>query len=98
MTEFNPSLAPRIQMKRSFLPFNPMVPSARARFSTKGISTSVDIATARPVLNDWLRNERRVMMLICCIGLLFLGALQGHDHCHHSAHARVIGGTRRGKC
>jgi hypothetical protein len=52
MTEFKLSLPNRSQMKSSFLPFNPIVPSARARFMTKGISTKVESATAAPVFID----------------------------------------------
>src|SRR2546422_957007 len=43
MTELRASLAPRSQMKSSFLPFKPIEPSASARLMTKGMSTLVDI-------------------------------------------------------
>ena len=59
MMLFNPSLPKRSQMKRTFLPFNPMLPSARARFITKGISTSVESAAAMPTLAERLRKVRR---------------------------------------
>src|ERR1044072_904921 len=91
MTEFKPSLAPPSQMNSNFFPL-PMVPSANARLSTNGMSTTVDNATASPVLNDWVRKERRGMMLLCCIRLLFLYALNRHEHGHHCPNARVVSG------
>src|SRR5213596_3589337 len=96
MTEFNPSLAPRSQMKRIFLPFKPMLPSASARFMTNGMSTRVDSATAMLVLNDWLRKARReriLKFLYCCISLLLLETRESHQHRHHAAHARVVIGA-----
>ena len=69
MTELRESFAPRKKMKRSFFPFKPMVPSASARFTTRGMSTSVDKATPRPILKLRSRKPRRVMMLKRCIGL-----------------------------
>src|SRR5258706_11123684 len=92
MTELSASLAPRSQMKRTFLPLRPMVPSARARFMTSGMSTSVDRATAMPALVVWPRNERRVrtLRLDFCIKLLLLETLESHEHRHHAADPGVI--------
>src|SRR6266705_1623701 len=97
MTEFNPSLAPRSQMKRIFLPFKPMLPSASARFMTNGMSTSVDSATAMLVLNDWLkkaRRERILKCLYCCISLLLLETGESHQHRHHAPQAGIVIGGR----
>src|SRR5712691_3304957 len=76
----SPSFPKRSQMKRIFLPFCPMLPSAKARFMTNGMSTKVDSATARLVLIDRSRNLRREIILKLCIGLLLLEALKGHQH------------------
>src|SRR5262245_57828583 len=96
MTEFKLSLAPRSQMKSSFLPFSPMLPSARARFMTNGMSTSVATAAARPAFAPVPRNERRVIMLIWlfCIRLLLLESLGRHEERNHPTHARVVGRRR----
>src|SRR5213082_445135 len=92
-TELRASLAPRSQMKRSFFPFSPMLPSARARFITKGISTRVESATARLLLAERPRKLRRVRRFnwLFCI-LLFVKTLQDHQHRHHPPDPRVIVG------
>src|SRR6185436_20263397 len=95
MTELSASLAPRSQMNRSFLPFKPMVPSASARFITKGMSTNVEGATPIPILNDRSKNERREMMLKLLIMLLLLKAWKSHKHRDHAANAIVISGPGR---
>src|SRR6266496_2197500 len=97
MTEFNASLAPRRKTKSSFLilpsgPGTPMVPSARARFMTQGMSASVESATPRPSLKLRSKNARRERILMFCIGLLFVEALKSHQHRHHAADAGVIRG------
>src|SRR6478736_3441860 len=95
MTEFRESFAPRSQMNRTFLPFNPMLPSARARFITNGISARVESATAMLVLNERSRKARRVMMLrlLGCIRLLLLKTLGGHQQGHHAANAGIVSGA-----
>src|ERR1041384_1145855 len=94
MTELRPSFAPRRKINSSFLPFNPMVPSARARFIRIGMSTSVDRATPMPILNERFKNDRRLRMWKGGI-LLFLEMLQGHQHADHAAHSLVVRGGRR---
>src|SRR5215204_4262663 len=97
MRELRPSLAPRNQMKRTFLPW-PIVPSAKARFITIGMSTSVDRATARLAFAELLRKLRRVIRfslqlpLECRIKLLFLETLQCHEHGHHATDASIVNG------
>src|SRR5260370_40362417 len=93
MTEFNPSLAPRKKIKSNFLPLRPIFPSARARLTMSGMSTSVERATPRPTLKERSKNARRVRMSkFFCIGLLVLEALETHQHRHHAADAEVVGG------
>src|SRR5689334_19732791 len=91
-TELRPSFAPRSQMNNTFLPFSPMLPSARARFMTKGMSVRVDKATAMLALNERSKNVRRVMRLRLpfCIQLLLLKSLRRHQHGNHAPHAGVI--------
>ena len=50
-------------VKRFLEPFKPIVPSARARFMTNGMSTSEARAAAMPALDAVLRNARRLRML-----------------------------------
>src|SRR5438093_5502800 len=105
ITEFSASLAPRRKINNSFFVFplapgTPMVPSASARLTTSGMSTSVERATPNPSLKLWSKKPRRVRMLKCCIGLLessvenllFLEAGRGHQHGNHATEPRVIGG------
>src|SRR3989442_16031358 len=90
ITELSASLAPRRKMNSNFFPFNPMLPSAKARFMTNGISTSVDNATPRPSLKERSRKPRRVRILNCCI-LLLLETLEGHQRANHTTNTRVVG-------
>ena len=92
ITELSESLAPRRKMKSSFFPFNPIVPSANARFMMSGMSVSVASATPRPILTDRPRKARRVRMLKVSI-LLFLKTLQRQQHRHRPPHASLL---RRG--
>src|SRR5215207_3583180 len=103
MSELSPSLAPRNQMNRIFFffpsgPSIPIVPSARACFITKGMSTRVDRATAILALAELLRKLRRVIRLSVDLGsrikLLFLETLQCHQHGHHTADASVVDARR----
>src|SRR5436309_7458894 len=100
MTEFSASLAPRSQMNSTFLPFKPMVPSARAFFTTSGTSIKVPNATAAPVLKLRSRKDRRVRTfrvdLLFCISSLLLESLEGHQHGDHAAHAQVVSAGGRG--
>src|SRR5260221_34022 len=90
-TVFNPSLAPRRKIKKSFLPFRPMLPSASARFTTRGMSVSVASAMPRLILKLRSMKDRRERMLKSRI-LLFLEALEGHQHSDHAAHPLIVGG------
>src|SRR5262249_53915 len=91
MTELRASLAPRNQINSSF--FFPSNPSAKARFITNGISTSVLSATASALLPDRSKNARRVIRLRFdfCIALLLLESLQRHEERHHAPDALIIG-------
>src|SRR5438045_3216733 len=106
-TEVRASLAPRRKMNSSFFvlplaPGTPMVPSANARLTTSGMSTSVERATPNPSLKLRSRKPRRVRMLKCCIELvestveklLFLEPGRGHQHRDHAADTRVVGRAR----
>src|SRR6266699_1312108 len=108
ITEFRASLAPRRKIKSSFFVFpsrpgTPMVPSANARFTTSGMSTSVERATPNPILKLRSKKPRRVRMLKCCIGLLgssvenllFLEARRGHQHRNHATDTCIV--SRAGK-
>src|ERR1044071_5564669 len=95
MTEFNASLAPRKKTNSSFFtlpsaPGTPMLPSASARFTTHGMSTSVESATPRPILKLRSKKDRRETRGTFCIGLLFVKALKGHEHRYHAADAGVV--------
>ena len=67
MMLFSPSFPNRSQMKRTFLPFKPMLPSASARFITNGMSTRVESAAAMPIFAERLRKVRREKTLKLCI-------------------------------
>src|SRR2546425_109880 len=75
-----------------------MVPSAKARFTTSGMSTSVERATPNPSLKLRSKKPRRVRMLKCCIelfgsrvkSLLFLEPGRGHQHGNHAADTRIV--------
>src|SRR5437667_2623128 len=103
ITELRASLAPRRKISSSFFVFpsgpgTPMVPSANARFTTSGMSTSVESATPNPILKLRSKKPRRVRMLKCCIGLLgssvenllFLEAMRSHQHGNHAADTRIV--------
>src|SRR5436309_12386735 len=90
MRELSESLAPRRKIKSNFLPFRPMLPSARARFTTKGMSTRVERAMPMPILKERSKKPRRVMIFKCCI-LLFLKTLHGHQHAHQAPNAVIVG-------
>ena len=87
-------------MKRTFLPFRPMLPSASACFITSGMSISVPKATAAPVLRLRSRKDLRLITLRfdlrCCIDLLLLESLKGHQHGHHAANPEIVGAGGRG--
>src|SRR5437773_9243953 len=83
MTEFKLSLAPRSQMKSSFLPL-PM-PAAKACFMTSGISTSVDKAMARLDFADALKNDRRLMILRLQLELQFWCCIKSLGQTAHCA-------------
>src|SRR5438552_2133507 len=106
ITEFSASLAPRRKINNSFFVFplasrTPMVPSASARLTTSGMSTSVERATPNPSLKLRSKKPRRVRMLKCCIelfdsaveNLLFLEAGRSHQHRNHAADTRIVSRT-----
>src|SRR6266566_7151056 len=103
ITELRASLAPRRKINSSFFVFplapgTPMVPSANARLTTSGMSTSVDRATPKPSLKLRSKKPRRVRILKCCIelfgsrvkSLLLLKAGRGHQHGNHAADTRIV--------
>src|SRR5437762_6484096 len=85
MTELMPSLAPRRNIKSTFLPLIPMLPSARARWTKSGTEVNEAIIAAkalRPI------NDRRVIRLAIC--LVLLESWKGHEQRHHASDTPII--------
>src|SRR5947207_14485819 len=91
MTELMPSLAPRRNIKSTFLPLIPILPSASARWTKSGTDVNEAIIAAkalRPI------NDRRVMRLAIC--LVLLESWKGHEQRHHASDPAIISrGTDR---
>src|SRR5690349_12167660 len=80
-------------MNSTFLPLRPMLPSASARFTTNGMSTSVESATPMLILKLRSKNARRERMLKSFMSLL-LESRQRHQGAHHAPYTLIVRAVR----